>query len=255
MIAAMVLFLLYLGRKPSIATSMKTLFQIMTVVISALLLSGCITYQHVKLASNSELTDQEEFKLENDSVRIIYSFSGQHGPIHMEIFNKLNKPFYVDWRKSALIRNGESVTLWKDESRVAATTTEYKVLPEDDQVNSVSKTSSTVVRKDNITYIPPQSKVAVNSFILRKELFKVPEEMGEKVVFHTHGGKREAMKYSFSKEDSPLNFRIFLSFSMDENVNSSFHTDNTFWVQEYLDTHTAPGAMGHYPPNRFYIMK
>lgn len=234
---------------------MKTLLQLMAVVIAVWLLSGCYTYQHVKLASNSELTDQSEFKLENDSVRIVYSFSGLNGPIHMEIFNKLNKPFYVDWRKSALIRNGESTTLWKDESRVSATTTEYKVFPEDDQINSVSKTNSTVVRKDNITYIPPQSKMAINSFILRSKLFNFPEEVGEKVVFHTHGGKRKAVKYTFSKEDSPLNFRIFLSFSMDQNVNSSFHTDNTFWVQEYLDSHTSPGLMGHYPSNQFYLMK
>ena len=227
----------------------------MAVVISVFLLSGCFTYQHVKLASNSALTNQSEFKLENDSVRIVYSFSGLCGPIHMEIFNKLNKPFYVDWRKSALIRNGESVTLWKDESRVSATTTEYKVYPEDDLINSVSKTNSTVVRKDNITYIPPQSKVAVNSFIVRSALFNVPEQAGEKVLFYTEGGKRKGVKYSFSKEDSPLNFRIFLSFSMDGNVNSSFHTDNTFWVQEYLNSHTAPRLMGHYPSNQFYLMK
>jgi hypothetical protein len=234
---------------------MKTLLQMMAVVIAALLLSGCLTYQHVKLASNSALTDQSEFKLENDSVRIVYSFSGLNGPIHMEIFNKLSKPFYVDWRKSALIRNGESTTLWKDESRVSATTTEYKVYPEDDVINSVSKTNSTVVRKDHITYIPPQSNVAVNSFILRSKLFTVPEQAGEKVAFHTHGGKRKAMKYSFSKVDSPLKFRIFLSFSMDDNVSSSFHTDNEFWVQQYLDTRTTPGLMGLYPPNQFYIMK
>lgn len=234
---------------------MKTLLKTFAFTSWVLLLSGCFTYQHVKVAGDPALTDQSAFLVENDSLRVIYTFSGHNGPIHMEIFNKLNKPFYVDWRKSALIRNGESVSLWKDESRVSATTTEYKVYPPDDKINSVSKTKTTVVKKDDITYIPPQSKVAVNSFILRSELFNVPEQAGEKTIFHIRNGKRKAVKYSFSKEDSPLNFRIFLSFAMDESTHSSFHVDHAFWVEEYLATRTSPNQMGNYPPNQFYLYK
>ena len=231
---------------------MKTLLKILVVLFSIVLFSSCKAYQHVRLSSNIPLTSQSEFLVENDSIRVIYSFYGKGGPIHMEIFNKLNTPFSVDWSKSALIKDGQSYSLWKDEARINGTATGYNIIPQNEIINSVSNIEGEIVKKDKVTFIPPQSKIVFNSYTVQGKLLDTPEQGGEKTVFYTLNGKRRAMKYSFSKEDSPLNFRIFLSFSADESSRAPFQIDNTFWVSDYFTSNTSPAALGIYPGNQFY---
>lgn len=234
---------------------MKTLKKFFAAFVSMVLLSACISYQHVRLASDVVLNDQSEFLFENDSIRINYSYAGYQGPIHLEIFNKLNKPFYIDMRKSALISNGKSNSLWKDVSNLNGSATEYKITPPNDYVNSTSSINGTMVRKDNITYIPPQSKIIINSYILRSRFFNMPEQAGEKTSFYTASGNKRATKYSFSKEDSPLNFRIFLSFAMDDTSYVPFYVDKGFWVADFFKSHASPRVLGVHGANQFHLMK
>ena len=234
---------------------MKTNIKVFVGLVSIVLLLGCSTYQHVRLASTTQQNDQSAFVIENDSLNIIYSFYGQGGPIYMELLNKLDKPFYIDWRKSALIINGQSFSLWKDEARISGTTTEYRIIPERNIAYSTGNLEGTIARADKVTFIPPHSKIIVNSYNLHNQFFNAPEQTGKKMKLNTAEGKREAMKFSFTKEDSPLNFRIFLSLSMDESFKKPFQFDNSFWVSDYFTTSASPGALGTYPGNQFYNVK
>jgi hypothetical protein len=46
--------------------------------------------------------------LENETLKVTYRFSGDHGPVKITIYNKTNEPLEIDWRKSALIMNGNA---------------------------------------------------------------------------------------------------------------------------------------------------
>lgn len=234
---------------------MKTLLKIFVGLVSVVLFSSCITYQYVSLASNIPVTDKSEFLVENDSLRIIYSFHGEGGPIHMEIFNKLNKQFSVDWSKSALIKNGQSFSLWRDEARLNGTATEYNIIPQNEIINSVSNIEGKIVKKDKVTFIPPQSKIVVNSYTLNRAYFTIPDQTGQMMVFNTTEGETKARKFSFSKDDSPLNFRIFLSLSLDDSFQTPIQIDNSFWVSDFLTTSISPKAFDIYLGNQFYNMK
>lgn len=218
-------------------------------------LSGCSVYQHVRLASDAPQNDQSEFLIENDSLSIIYSFKGQSGPIYMELFNKLDKPFYVDWSKSALIVDGLSYSFWKDEAKMSGTSTNYEVITQDGAARSVGNLNGSIVKNDKVTFIPPHSRVDVNSFSLQDQFFNAPAEAGVKSEIHTRDGHKKVMKYSFSKEDSPMNFRIFLTLAMDDRFEKPLHIDNTFWVSDYFVTPAAPATLGLYPGNQFYNWK
>lgn len=233
---------------------MKTLYKIFAFLTCVMLLSGCITYQHVRLTGDVALNDQSQFLFENDTIRILYSFAGYQGPVYLEIFNKLNKPFFVDMRKSALISNGKSASLWKDVSKLNGSATEYKVDPPNDYVNSTSKINGTMERKDNITFIPPQSKIIIDSYILRYRSFKNPAKAGEKTSFYTSKGTKKAVKYSFSRDDSPLNFRIFLSFGMDDTSYTPFYIDKGFWISDYFKSHASPRLLGIEGSHQFHLM-
>ncbi len=234
---------------------MKTICNICIGLVSMFFLSGCSVYQHVNLESNMQQNDKLEYLIENDSTTIVYSFYGQNGPIHIALSNKSDKPLYVDWRKSALITNGQSVSLWKDEAKINASSTEYKVLPENEIISSTSSIDGSVVRKDKVSFIPPHSSISVNSYALQTKFFTNPAQKSVRTVFYTTEGQASAKKYSFSREDSPLNFRIFLSISEDESFKHPVQFDNFFWVSDYFQTSVSPKSLSIIPGNQFYIRK
>jgi len=234
---------------------MKTIYKLCIGLVSLFFLSGCSVYQHVSLESNMEQNDKLEYLIENDSTTIAYSFDGQNGPIHIRLSNKSDKPLYVDWRKSALITNGQSVSLWKDEAKINANATEYKVLPENEIINSTSSIDGSIVRKDKVTFIPPHSSILVNSYALQSKFFTNPDRKSERVMLSTTEGNVNARKFSFSKEDSPLNFRIFLSISGDESFKNPVQFDNSFWVSDYFLTSVSPKSLSIISGNQFYIRK
>jgi len=234
---------------------MKAITKVFVGFAAILTLTGCSVYQHVNLKSNLQQNDKLGYLTENDSIAVKYSFNGQNGPIHIEFSNKSDKPFYIDWRKSALISNGQSISLWKDEARISASSTEYKVHPENEFINSTSNIEGSIVKKDKVTFVPPHSNVSVNSYILQSRFFANPAQKGERAVFYTTEGKTSARKFSFSKEDSPLNFRIFLSISGDDSFKNPVQFDNSFWVSDYVETSVSPRELNVIPENQFYIRK
>lgn len=234
---------------------MKTIMKIFVGLVSIVFLSGCSVYEHVRLESNLKQNDKSEFLIENDSVSISYSFYGENGPIHIALFNKLDKPLYIDWGKSALIVNGQSSSLYKDESRITANATEYKIIPESTIVNSTSNIEGTIAKNDKVTFIPPHSNISANRYVLRSKFFDTPVQLSERKALYTTQGKVNARKFSFSKEDSPLSFRIFLSISGDESFKNPVQLDNTFWVSDYFVTSVPPGSLGIIQGNQFYVRK
>ena len=102
----------------------------------------------------------------------------------------------------------------------------------------------------------PQAKIVVNSYSLYDGLFISADQQGEKLVFFTAlDEKRKAMKYTFSRENTPFTFRIFLSMSINDDFKSPFHLDNTFWVSSYVNTRVELEAFNVYFGNQFYNMK
>ena len=78
-------------------------------VVAMALLSSCSYQMNTLRSSNTQLDDKTGvFQLENDSVKILYSFAGHNAPIHIDIYNKLNEPMYVDWERSAYIIDEKS---------------------------------------------------------------------------------------------------------------------------------------------------
>ena len=137
---------------------MRIIIKIFIGLISLSLFTGCITYQHVSLSGNAPQNEKSEFVVENDSVSLIYSFHGHSGPITMDIANKLNKPLYVDWRKSALIINGQSFTLWKDEASLNTHVSSTSVLQDDQTIQTSGNLQGSIVKNDKVSFIPPPGK-------------------------------------------------------------------------------------------------
>ena len=78
----------------------------------ACVLVSCSTYQVNVLSSTNTTKDDKTgvFNFENDSVKITYSFYGNNAPVSIQVFNKLDKPLYIDWQRSAAIIGDNAVS-------------------------------------------------------------------------------------------------------------------------------------------------
>ena len=73
-------------------------------LFSAILFGSCSTYVQIYYLDSKDVSKvNEDFVFENDTVKISYFFWAKRGVIAFEIFNKLDKPLYVDWKKSSYI--------------------------------------------------------------------------------------------------------------------------------------------------------
>lgn len=235
---------------------MKLLIKIASCLAFLVLISGCSVYQLVSIESNAPKNDHSEFIIENDTVSIIYSFHGKGGSLVIDIFNKISKPLYVDWRKSALIIEDESFTLWKDEASLNGVSSSVQVTDDDGVTYSNGNIGGSLVKNEMISFIPPYSKIVVKSYNLNAPFFNIPKEQGEKITLFTREGEeRRGRKYSFSRDNSPYNFRIFLSVATDDSFKKPVQFDNSFWISECVSSSVEPQDFDVYFGNQFYNEK
>lgn len=120
--------------------------------------------------------DNEGYVFETDTIKITYQFWAQKGQMSFTIFNKLNKPIYIDWKNSAFIVNGNKIDYWMDEelTKSSAIYNSYYVgrppLPgtgitiATDQ--GIQNTRTTTIKPEKITFIPPNSSYDRTQFYL-----------------------------------------------------------------------------------------
>jgi hypothetical protein len=87
--------------------------------------TSCTNYiqlYHLKpIKDNLTLYDDDKiYGIENDTVAIRFDFWYPNGILMMLIENKIDKPIYIDWKKSSLILNDIKLNFWEDHRRLIA---------------------------------------------------------------------------------------------------------------------------------------
>lgn len=236
---------------------MKTL---LIIGVAIALLSSCSTYQMNTLSSTNTVHNERtgEFKLENDSVKIIYSFAGENVPIHINIYNKLNEPIYADWERSAFVMDKKS-TSYAD-----------GVLQVDGTVSSTSigrrihyaegSISAQVTLPQNLTFIPPHAQISKTiTNVDSKEFQYIADTLFAKSkVPSGFGGSDLKVKLArFEKGNSPLFFKSYLTlYTLNNNVQKLITYQNDFYVSEAFRSSLGPENFSNFGDNRgdhFYI--
>ncbi len=213
--------------------------------------AGCSTYQYAVLDGDLNRDQSYQFIHETDSIRVKYSFMGENGPIQIEIFNKQTQPVYVDWKKSSLIINENTIPYWKDESIINATSAGYNLNWMPTYTTNRSQTDGIISRAVSINFIPPQSSVTHNSIFIKQEFFQLPQPSSDNEMKLNPNGAT-ALKYTYQPENSPLKFRSYLTLSSKEDFSKTMVLDNHFWVTEIMQSSIEPSL---FPGkiNQFYI--
>ena len=202
-----------------------------------LLVYGCKSYYQIFEIESIKMivNENNDFVFENDSVKITYNFWAECGLLSFSIYNKLDKPLYIDWKKSSYIENSNKRDYWVDEEQANSASFygnyfyygAYKSY-------GVSSSSTTKVKIERITFIPPKSKYnRCQFYLLPISYYKLDKDLSFDEVQRQDKPKKNTKVYriNFTKESSPLVFRNFLAFSLTENFKDEFYIDNEFYIE------------------------
>lgn len=229
-------------------------------------LTSCEPVMYVQLFKTKPTTPLKSqdgaFVYENDTVKITYDFWSEHGKLSFTVYNKLNVPIYIDWRKSSYITGEDKVDYWRDVETIDAATistgrgySENKnvfnptvSVPENGGVvtygtvtnvgNSVSGSASVSkavkTKQERITFLAPKTSISKTPFILfpaNGVSLKKDKTKFATVPISYDTTKTTLICYrDYDADESLLSFRNFLTLSTTENFSTEFYADNGFYI-------------------------
>jgi len=206
---------------------------------------SCTTFQYVTVSSTGVAkNDHNEFVVENDSLRLIYNFSGQNGPIKISIYNKLDVPVYIDWQRSAVIVNDKTMPYVPGEVKIEGTYSgsSYNYRPVNGYRSTSGSIQATAYLPPTVDFIPPRAiinKTTIN--ITSGYNAYIPDAEFKKIKYPiVDGFTANVKKAAFTEETSPLHFRSFISYSVGESSARLYTFEHSFFVSEVLSSASSP---------------
>lgn len=197
-----------------------------------MIFAGC-SGPHVQVFETKSLTchlADDYYAFENDTVLITYNFWSEKGFMEFTIFNKLNIPIYVDWKKSSYIDNKVKLNYWSDDVTTTTSVTQSSAY----YYKSYAKT----VREERITFIPPSSSTKLGLYyILPITHFALSKNAKSQIIPRSDNPKRSTVIYfeEFDIFKSPVTFRNFMTLSTSEGFENQFYVDNQFSVTKVIE--------------------
>lgn len=189
--------------------------------------------------TNTKLSD-DYYVFENDTVKITYSFWAKQGVMSFSIFNKLNKPIYIDWKSSSYIANGLKFNYWMDETQTNQASYYgayyYKgplLQPGITVTEGVQIGTSSTVKPERITFIPPKSySIRSQFYLLPIQWFKMSSKRSMTIEPRNDNPSRKTHVFTetFDPKTTPLRFRNFIAISLSETSQDFIFIDNEFYL-------------------------
>jgi hypothetical protein len=224
--------------------------------LSAVLI-GCTHYQYVTVKSDLPEPQASIAIAGNDTVKIAHEFFGLNGPVRITIHNNLHNPIYVNWRESSLIVKGQRLSYQRSSESFNATLQGSEFRWTEVVSSNFGNASGIINRDEAVSFIPPQSYITETRLVLKNDFFNLPKagKGDKKNVFTKNGDAIMVKSFSYNSENSPLQFRSFLSFSMGaEKPENALYYDQSFWVCEIVQTQAPPEILA-LNKDQFYVKK
>lgn len=194
----------------------------------ALLLSSCTRYQYIRFSSDGmPKREMNEFVTENDSLRLVYKFSGEHGGVHISIVNKSEAGFQVDWNRSFLVKGNKSISLFTPDKKI-----------KEQKKRKIFDRGTVIAPQQTPELMVPHSSLNKESAnLIRMGFVKGGRyKKGEISAGGFHGKFRRA---GFRSDNSPLAFRLQLTLLPDGNARPLI-LDHSFYVRELWTSGAGP---------------
>lgn len=204
------------------------------------LLASCSRFQYLTLSGNNlSQNEQKEFISENDELLITYNFNGYNCPVNISIFNKTNKPVYIDWKKSAIIANGKASSYFSPNYHIDGTANGYNLQWTNNYSTQNASFNANVPGQEGVDFIPPNSFISKKMIEVSNTVYRQIDTGFARVLFAGDGISYAARKKEFTLENSPLVFRSYLTLIKEDN-HADTSIKHTFYIKELLQTATSP---------------
>lgn len=229
-----------------------TLKNVLSVAALALASSCSPMYQVLETTSPDAKLENDNYVFENSELIIKYNLWTYGGKVSFLITNKTEQPIYIDWNKSHFIYNGASYEYWYDSEEAKSFYTSSSISGNETFTNAIvnvfggsgygTERSTTIGYKQTntvatnskykpkqIIHIPPNSSIFVSKFsISNREYFSC------EFPFRYSSSKNPVSK-TFTKESSPLLFRNYLTYSVNDNFEQSKVVNNEFYISSVIN--------------------
>lgn len=224
-------------------------------------MSSCSSYYYSVLESNDVTggkNDDKDFVIENDSVCISYCFYGESAPVSITVYNKMDKPLFVDWERSALIIDDVATSYYQEKAPIQGQTEStysggtYKWSRNYNITDGYSDGSfvGEIALPKGVSFIPPRSKIESTPLKLTNLPFdRIPNgEYTQQKLAKLNSNVVNVKVKEFTEENAPLAFRSYLSIYTNNQENgrknySSF--ESSFYVAQLIKTgNISPTSFG-----------
>jgi hypothetical protein len=194
-----------------------------------MLMCSCNIHQYLSFSSELPMNNSGAFFDDNDSLAITYTFTGAK-TIKIEMENKSDQLVFVDWSRSSMIFNGQSLSFANGMSKIEGTGTGTS----NQYIEGMTSANfeGTVSQSPTKSYIPPNSRII-------REFAGVPIQFINSLR-KTHSFEKillrsSAKKFSFD-ESNTLN--VILSYiSVGVSDEGQFRVINhRFWMSDVVET-------------------
>jgi len=186
----------------------------------------------------------ENYSFENDTIQIFFAFWAEKGAFNFKIQNKKSQPLYVDWFKTILIAGSHQLNFYTSDTSADFRSFIYQGPIDDLWFGTGYGTENTpprVINNDRKTFIPPKGNYY--SFnrrvfhILPIDYFSIPERCDRNYEQpHTGRGKPViVLSKSWSKRESPLILRFYLTLCTDEELKQCWSYDYEFFLNQFYE--------------------
>jgi hypothetical protein len=211
------------------------------------LFTSCTTYQYMTVSGkNISQNDRREFIMENDSIRVKYNFSGANAPINVEVQNKLDKPVYIDWSRSALIINDKAISYVPSSmpisGSVTTTTSSWgRQFAGLQQSTSQGSFSGSVGVPKEMDFIPPgayktKTPLGVTNVFYPDARYDAKREKVHLANGYTGG----ALIKRYADSSSPFRFSSYLTLYTEGGPDKPIVFEHAFYVSEIWTTTLNP---------------
>lgn len=208
-------------------------------IVSLFLFASCSPGVLLLETQSKDLSwDDKVYAYEDDLVRITYDLWGENGDIVFTVLNKSDKPLYLDWSKSSLIKGQQSFKYWRDVSYSSAS---FEGVSYDSWLFSnidlkrIKGRIYTVESKPvKVSFIEPGTIVSRRfSPIEEKFVHDFDEDYYTEEKCNSMPSRQiKIYSESFDEANSPLQFRNFLTFAFDQSFSSEFSIDTEFYISK-----------------------
>jgi len=171
---------------------------------------------------------KNQYIFDNDTLRIEYDFWANKGILSYRIFNKLDVPIYIDWKKSSFILNGRKLDYWTDQTATKTSGYSYGYY----RNLWLSESASVTSHPERVLFLAPKSYIRADRFVICPVASRIPDDANHSIipVPSVSGKFISVRRQEYDESGSPLVFRNYLTYSLTEQSTAENHINNAFYV-------------------------